>query len=143
MVNLDAADLDGRGVGQIQFNLGATDTLYINVAGAAVDLMVNLLGLQDADGRRIIWNFHEATEVDLDRKMFGTILAGHAHLTNSTAIEGSVFAGSATLRGQVHLQSYNGAAPTMAPIPLPATLPMLAAGFGALAWMRRRRTAAA
>lgn len=142
VVNLDADDLNGKGVGQINFNLGALDTLFINVAGASVGLMVNLVGLQDVDGKRIIWNFFEAENVALDRKMFGTILAGDAHVTNSTAIEGSVFAASATLRGQVHLQTFEGELPATTPIPLPAGLPLLLGAFGALALVRRRARAA-
>ncbi|MBL3560671.1 collagen-binding domain-containing protein [Rhodovulum sulfidophilum] len=139
--NFDISDFGGA-IGQIDFSLGATDTLILNVSGSSILFEDNLLGLQAADGQRIIWNFYEATAVDIDRMVYGTVLAGNAALTNSTAIEGNVFAASAVLRGQVHLQPFAGELPPTdpAPVPLPATLPMLAAGLGLVGLMRRRRS---
>ncbi|WP_414897661.1 collagen-binding domain-containing protein [Rhodovulum sp. YEN HP10] len=139
--NFDISDFGGA-IGQIDFILGASDTLILNVSGSSILFEDNLLGLQASDGQRIIWNFYEATSVALDRMVYGTVLAGNAALTNSTAIEGNVFAASAVLRGQVHLQPFAGGLPSTdpAPVPLPATLPMLAAGLGLIGAMRRRRT---
>ncbi|RAP42795.1 hypothetical protein BYZ73_03795 [Rhodovulum viride] len=138
--NFDISDFGGS-IGQIAFSLGATDTLILNVAGSSILIEDNMLGLQASDGQRIIWNFYEATSVTLGRQMYGSILAGNAALTNSTAIEGNIFAGSAVLRGQVHAQAFAGELPhdDPAPVPLPATLPLLAAAVGAVALMRRRR----
>ncbi|RBO54592.1 hypothetical protein DSD19_04240 [Rhodovulum sp. BSW8] len=138
--NFDISDFGGS-IGQIDFNLGAADTLILNVAGSSILIEDNMLGLQASDGQRIIWNFYEATSVTLGRQMYGSILAGNAALTNSTAVEGNIFAGSAVLRGQVHAQAFAGELPPddPAPVPLPATLPLLGAAVGAVALMRRRR----
>ncbi|WP_210527324.1 choice-of-anchor A family protein [Rubellimicrobium arenae] len=139
VANLDIADLGGN-VGQISIALGAADTLVVNVAGTDVTILDNILGLQDSDGQRIIWNFYEASRLDLQRKIIGSILAPKAHLTNSTAIEGSIFAQSATLRGQVHLQPFAGEAPPAA-VPLPAGLPLLAAALTLLTLVARSHRA--
>ncbi|TDX23796.1 collagen-binding domain-containing protein [Rhodovulum visakhapatnamense] len=53
--NFDISDFGGS-IGQIDFNLGAADTLILNVAGSSILIEDNMLGLQASDGQRIIWN---------------------------------------------------------------------------------------
>jgi choice-of-anchor A domain-containing protein len=78
-----------------------------------------------------IWNFSQATSLTIDRNFNGAILAPSAHLTNSTAIDGSVFVASMTQNGEVHLPGYTGV------VPAPGTAVL--AGLGGLIMAARRR----
>lgn len=118
---------------QIELNVNDASQIVINVAGTTVNFnngnMVGAWGTAFARSN-VIWNFFEATTLTFDRNFNGAVLAPHAHLTNSTAIDGSVFVASFTQNGEVHTPFYAGT------VPAPASLAVLGlAAFGA----RRRR----
>lgn len=127
--------LNNGGVGQINLNLAGVSKIVINVSGANVNISSagNFVGNWQNSGLRpnIIWNFHEATNVNIQKQIFGAVLAADALVTNSTAIEGSVFAGAMNQNGEVHLPGYTGL------IPAPGVLAL--AGLGGLIAARRRR----
>jgi len=78
----------------------------------------------------VIWNFVDATSITLQRGFSGAILAPNAHLTNVNDIDGSVFVGSFTQNGEVHLPNYTGV------IPAPGAVALL--GVAGLLGRRRR-----
>ena len=119
---------------QIELNINGASQIGINVAGTSVNFNNgNMVGSWTSAFARtnVIWNFFEATSIALDRNFNGAILAPLAHLTNSTAIDGSVFVRSFNQTGEVHLPFYGGNVPT------PGTLALV--GLAALATGRRRR----
>ncbi|MGH7241946.1 MAG: collagen-binding domain-containing protein [Phycisphaerales bacterium] len=120
-------------VQQMDINANGEAVVVINVSGTNITYnggnMVG--GFNVANASKIIWNFYQATTLNIDRHFFGAILAPNAVMSNSTAIEGSVFADIFNQNGEVHLPNFVGNVPT------PGTLTL--AGFGLLAASRRRR----
>ncbi len=120
-------------VQQMDINLNGASTVVINVTGTNITYnggnMVG--GFNVGNASKIIWNFYQATTLNIDRHFFGAILAPNAAMSNSTAIEGSVFTDSFTQNGEVHLPNFGGN------IPAPGALAL--AGFGmVVAGLRRR-----
>lgn len=116
--------------------LGSATTIIVNVAGTTVNFNTgNFVGNWLNSGVRAstIWNFYQATSINLDRNFNGAILAPLAHLQNSTAIDGSVFVKSFTQTGEVHLPNFS----QTNSIPVPGAAGVLA--LSGLVVMRRRR----
>lgn len=116
--------------------LGSATTIIINVAGTTVNFNTgNFVGNWLNAGVRAstIWNFYQATSINLDRNFNGAILAPLANLQNSTAIDGSVFVKSFTQNGEIHLPNFS----QTNTIPVPGAAGVLA--LGGLVAMRRRR----
>lgn len=147
---IDAGDLFGNwNVQEIQLNPDEfTKNIVINVSGGnqidengvLIDPinfnnghMTGLLKDEMYWRANIIWNFFEATEISIDRQFFGQILAPNANVTNTTPIEGSMFAKSLTAHGEMHLPGYDGT------IQIPEPSSTLLGLFGAVALLRRRR----
>ncbi|MBS0191295.1 MAG: choice-of-anchor A family protein [Phycisphaerales bacterium] len=120
-------------VQQMSINMNGASTVVINVSGTNITYnggnMVG--GFTVANASKIIWNFYQATTLNIDRHFFGAILAPNATMSNSTAIEGSVFTSTFNQNGEVHLPNFGGN------IPAPGALAL--AGFGMVVAGRRRR----
>lgn len=133
--SVDAANVFNNNlIQQIELNVNGASQIVINVAGATVNFNNgNMVGAWSSAFARsnVIWNFYEATSINLDRNFNGALLAPLAHLTNSTAIDGSVFVSSFTQSGEVHLPFYTGT------VPAPSALALM--GIAAVASGRRRR----
>ena len=98
-------------VQQIEVNANGAETIIVNIGGADIDFTRgNFVGaVQNNDTRqRIIWNFHEATDLFFDRAVHGTVLAPNAHLFNRTNIFGAVVVDSFQARGPISLPGFNG-----------------------------------
>jgi choice-of-anchor A domain-containing protein len=123
---------------QMNLNVNGATAIVINVSGTTVNFTNgNMTGAWTSSFARanVIWNFFEANTITLDRNFNGALLAPNAHLTNSTAIDGSVFVRSFNQSGEVHLPNFRGF------IPAPGAMALLA-GAGVLASRRRRAVAA-
>lgn len=132
--SISASALTSSLVQQYELVTGGASSIVINVTGSSAAFNTgNFVGnWQNAAVRATtIWNFSQATSLTIDRNFNGAILAPSAHLTNSTAIDGSVFVGSMTQNGEVHLPGYTGV------VPAPGTA--LLAGLGGLIMASRRR----
>ncbi|HEV2567531.1 collagen-binding domain-containing protein [Sphingomonas sp.] len=129
---------------EIKFNAGAGDfPIIVNVTGTAVNWTANAAaGFNQSLNQRIIWNFVDATTVDLQRIVHGSVLARNAAVTNSTPIEGTLVAKSFTQRGEVHLGTFNGSI-SFAAVPEPASWALMIAGFAMAGAATRRRSKAA
>lgn len=140
--SVSAADVFQNGsLAQLSLNANGASAIVINVSGSSVvwNNGMNEVGdlLTTALRQSVIWNFYQATSIELDRNFNGALLAPLAHLTNSTSIDGSVAVQSFTQRGEVHL-------PTLTVTPVPEPAAWLLAGFAALglfAASRGRRVA--
>lgn len=122
-------------VQQMDLNLNGASSVVINVSGSSVTWNHgNMVGgfLTPEARSKVIWNFFEASSVNLTSKgLNGSLLAPGAAVSFQGVIEGSAFVGSMTQRGEVHLPLYTGI------IPAPGTLTL--AGMGVLVAARRRR----
>lgn len=121
-------------VQQIELVPNGASSIVINVTGSSLNFAGgNFVGdwLTPAVRATTIWNFQSATSINLDRNWNGSILAPNASLTNSTAIDGSVFVRSMTQNGEVHMPTYTGY--------VPSSTTLAAMGLAGLTAVRRRR----
>ena len=135
--SLAASDLSR--FGEIAFNRNGADTVIVNVSGATIRLDDNFLGNADQLGRNVIWNFADATTVDVTTAWRGSVLAPLAAGTTGNYIQGSAVFNSMVQNGELHLDTYAGNFRPTAAVPEPGTWMMMLAGFGALGVMLRRR----
>ena len=125
---IKASDLfDNTKVQQIELTPNQAQTIVINVAGATVNWQYgNMVGnLANQSWRaNLIWNFYEATTIDLDGKNFmGALLAPLATVKAGGPIDGSVAVRSLTTTGEVHLPVYQGAITAACPQATPTPSP--------------------
>jgi len=115
-------------VQSIDINFNGATNVIINVTGASINFTQgNFVGnFTSLFARsRVLWNFHQATNVDIGGKAFnGAMLAPSANLFSQGVNEGSVFVSSFTQFGEVHLPGYLGIvpAPGVAAFPIAALL---------------------
>lgn len=142
LVTVYEVDLANLRSGTIFSDISSTDaeTIIVNVSGSSGTYGLNPAGdFANDDGQRIVWNFYEATMLSLGSKLIGSVLAPQANVSGFNGnLEGAVFAGSIDqTNGELHYQPFQGDLPSM-PVPLPAGLPLLAAGLAAFGLIRRR-----
>ncbi len=140
--SLTAADLGT--FGEINFNLNGASTVIVNVSGTNITLNDNFLGSSQYLGEKVIWNFADATTLNLSTAWKGSVLAPKAAGTIGNYIEGSAVFGSLIQNGEIHLNTYSGGfTPPIAPgVPEPATWTMMIFGFGAIGGAMRYRESA-
>ncbi len=130
--HISASNLTSSLVQQIELS-GSASSIIINVTGSSMNFNAgNFVGSWSSAAVRAttLWNFVGATSLVIDRNWNGAILAPGAHLTNTTAIDGSVFVGSMTQNGEVHLPGYTGYVPAPGAVTL---------AIGGVAMISRRR----
>lgn len=136
-----------QALGQLNLNFGAADTVVLNVSSDTgfIDLVAppNLIGgFSQSNSSRIIWNFLDATQIDVNNSFNGALLAVDADLrVLGGGINGSVVVNSlSTLNAEIRRHTYNGWLPEEdTPIvPLPTAGFMGLVGIGALGARRRR-----
>ena len=129
-------------------------TLIINVSGTNVTFGANETGNGSLVQQNIIWNFMDATTVNVNTAVYGSILAPKATITGSSPINGSVVAKVFQDCGEVHLGTFNGnthflVAPPSGgggshesgpgAVPEPASWMTMLAGFGIIGSLIRRQ----
>ena len=120
---------------------GSPVTTIINVAGSSIDLTRNLNKF--TGGNNVIFNFHEATEVDVAATFEASIFAPFAHIK---ALEGGAdaFMVGSSIYQEIEIRTpFDGTVPTPDPgvVPLPAAGWLLVAGVAGLGAIGRRRAA--
>ena len=134
--SVDASTIFDAAFSELILNLNSAGAAIINVAGTDVTFpsSLNATGalVTDEVRARVIWNFFEATSVSLESNFNGAVLAPLADLTNTTAIDGSVVAGSFVQRGQVNLPVSVIAPPFGVPEPTALALMTLLGGAATL-----------
>lgn len=132
--SISAALLSSNLVQSLQLNINGATSIIVNVSGASAGFTTgNLVDSWTSTFARTkaLWNFHEATTLNVQRNVYGAVLAPQAHLSNNSNIDGSVFVRSFTQNGEVHLPTYTGF--------IPAPGAVVLASLSGLLLVRRRR----
>lgn len=126
---------------EFDFSMTNTQNILFNVFGGGnteFDIKANFLAsAATLYGSMFLWNFVDATELNLASQFGGNILALNAAVTNSNNIEGTLAAKSLTQYGEIHSQPTDFVPP--AAVPVPAALPLFLSGLIGFFSLRRNR----
>jgi choice-of-anchor A domain-containing protein len=136
--NITSAQL--AAIPSYRLNLNGASTVIFNVSGALVNFNANdESGTLGADN--IIWNFYDATSVNLFTEIAGTVLAPLANVSNSSPIDGALVANSWTGSGELHDYGFTDPVPPtpVTSTPEPASWTAMLLGLGVIACGLRLR----
>lgn len=139
--NIAGADLFANNANW-QLSFGNAAKVVINVSGTnlsnpgSVNLSGN--GFTSSTYSNILWNFYDATSLNLGNGWKGNVLAVDADVKIANDIDGSLAAKSYTGSGQIH-HYYWDYTPPETEVPEPSILILLMAGLGMLGLGRLRR----
>jgi choice-of-anchor A domain-containing protein len=138
--DMTAAELEG-GAGD-NYNITFTNetsatTIIINVTGNFTEPSGENFNGDTYLAEHVIWNFEGATSVSV-KQWYGAVLAGDATVSNSSPINGFLYAENFDGMGELHDYPFQGA---ISSVPEPSTWAMMALGFAGLgfAGLRRRK----
>lgn len=118
---------------------GSAGTVIIDVTGtgsfSASQINFNATETQN---RTILWNFGNETSLSFSG-WHGTVLAPNAAVSNSSAMEGVLYAASFNGSGELHDFTFAGALPAATAVPEPGTAAVLGAALGGLGLSRLKR----
>jgi choice-of-anchor A domain-containing protein/uncharacterized repeat protein (TIGR01451 family) len=92
-------------------NLNGASTVVFNVSGSSDTFSANDESGTNGAGN-IIWNFYNATTVNLTTAIGGTVLATGATVSNANQIDGALVANSLTGSGELHDIPFCGTLPS-------------------------------
>lgn len=100
-------------------------------------------GANNSHNQQVIWNFTDASTLNINREVQGSVLAANATVRNNGPINGSVVAKIFNQGGEVHLGTYNRGndflIDNVIEVPEPAVWMQPIAGFGIAGALLRRR----
>jgi len=122
------------------FNITGGDgneTVIINVTGTSVTSSYN--GVNYARKNRLIWNFSDATTLNVNNAFYGSILAPNATVNQKFNIEGNLIAANWNTIGSPELhfgigKTFDGTLP----VPEPVSMAAMALGLAGLAARRKK-----
>ncbi len=116
----------------ITLSPNGSQLVIVNVQGTSGTFQANFLGGSLAAAPNFLWNFVDATSLNLSGPRWnGSILAPFADVNAQRGIEGGMFSKGLTLSDEAHYR------PLVIAIPEPSTLGLIAAGL--LILLKRRR----
>jgi choice-of-anchor A domain-containing protein len=124
-------------------------TLVINVSGVDIDLAGKVNRF--TNDSNVIWNFYQATTIDIAQQFSGSVLGVFADITvgNSGNIDGTVVGNNIVqnANGEIHNNYFKGdlssLTATVSTAPEPATWMIMILGFGMIGWRLRKGKQAA
>jgi choice-of-anchor A domain-containing protein len=145
VLNWSEALFEGTSNQQLLVTLPSDATLVINVAGTNINFDRNFNTF--ANDERVLFNFYEATSVNIGRQFSGSILGVFADITggNSGNIDGSVVGNNVVqnANGEIHNNYFqgdlSGVGGGVVVAPEPSTWGLLILGFGLVGAMMRTR----
>ncbi|OSP54993.1 collagen-binding domain-containing protein [Pseudoruegeria sp. SK021] len=151
VLNLDETEAGAffTGSNDLKFDIdGSVSTFIINVAGSAFDITKSFNN--NAGVENIMFNFFEATTLSLNSTWNTSLMATNATLTTNVDVRGTFIvedfvATNFEVRPFQSNSVFTGTLPAgeIAPVPLPAALPLALSGVIALGALRRSRRKAA
>jgi choice-of-anchor A domain-containing protein len=121
-------------------NATSASTIVINVTGSFTEGGGENFNGDTYLNSHVIWNFEDATGVNV-KFWHGAVLAGDASVTNSSPMEGFLYAKNFTGGGELHDFPFDGSVPGA--VPEASTWAMMALGFAGLGFLGFRRRNAA
>ncbi|MDR3465189.1 MAG: choice-of-anchor A family protein [Xanthobacteraceae bacterium] len=136
-----------QNIGNPSFKLNGAQLFIINVDASSYATVSGQNFNDQGIAANILWNFYNAKSLNFGVEFGGTVLAPGAHVTNSSPIDGTLFAASYTGNGELHVAPLSDASylNTVQGVPEPSTWMMLIVGFagaGVMGWRGRGRVAA-
>ncbi len=134
IINIPGGLLSSSNVQQLDINFNGATSVIFNVTGTNVSISGgNFVGAMadPANASRMLWNFHQASTISVQRMITGAFIAPNANVTNTSTIVGVTAVNNFTQNAQVHVPLYTGF------IPAPGAMALLAMG-GIVAARRRR-----
>jgi choice-of-anchor A domain-containing protein len=121
-------------------NETSASTIVINVAGSFTEGGGENFNGDTYLNEHVIWNFEDASNVSV-KGWHGAVLAEDATVTNTSAMEGFLYAENFTGGGELHDFPFQGTVPGT--VPEPSTWAMMTIGFAGLGFLGLRRRKAA
>lgn len=128
---------------ELDLNFGSADFVVINVDASNITLSMNFLGgLSQANSDRIVWNFFNATNLNVGGNLAGMVLATQADLSVfGPGMYGSIIVDNvSSVNAEIRLKTFRGNFEVVV-VPLPpaawAGLATLGCAFGVRAARRR------
>ena len=138
--DMTAAELEGGPADNYNItftNETSATTIIINVTGNFAEPSGENFNGDTYLNEHVIWNFENATSASF-KFWHGAVLAGDATVSNTSPIEGFLYAKDFNGTGELHDFPFQGA---ISSVPEPSTWAMMALGFAGLgfAGLRRRK----
>jgi choice-of-anchor A domain-containing protein len=111
---------------EFDFNIGTAQSILFNVfsgTSTALNLHTNFLANAAPNlGSMLLWNFVDATSLNVTNQFGGSLLALNADVTTSQNIEGTLVAKSLAQFAEIHSQPSTFVPPSAVPVPAAAFL---------------------